>query len=264
MQITAGRNHTCALLDTGKLRCWGAGGQGRLRYGNLENVGFNQTPASAGDVPVGERVLEVVAGPTHTCARIEGGRVRCWGVGARGALGYGNVSDLGEQLPPSAAGDVNVGAAVVQLAAGGYDNRSHTCALLATGAVRCWGAGAQGQLGHGDTRDIGDDEPPAFAGDIELGGKAIQITAGGNRSCALLSEGGVRCWGSSAQGQLGYASTQTVGAESAPASAGFVSLEAPRSEPSTGGRWLWGGLLAVAITGLALHGRRRRALHAAP
>ena len=42
---------TCALLDTGNLRCWGSNDFGQLGYGNTTFIGDNETPASAGDVP---------------------------------------------------------------------------------------------------------------------------------------------------------------------------------------------------------------------
>jgi hypothetical protein len=59
--------------------------------------------------------------------------------------------------------DVPVGRRVTQIDAGGS-----SCALLDTGAVRCWGPGFAGQLGYGNTRTIGDDETPASAGDVPV------------------------------------------------------------------------------------------------
>ena len=64
----------------------------------------------------------------------------------------------------ASAGDVNVGGIVAQVVAG----RDHSCALLTTGKVRCWGRGTWAPLGYGNTNNIGDDETPASAGDVRL------------------------------------------------------------------------------------------------
>ena len=96
----------------------------------------------------------------------------------------------------------------------------HICALLDTGAVRCWGFGADGQLGYGNTNNIGDDEVPASAGDVDLGGTVVQIASGGFHTCALLDTGTARCWGRGADGQLGYGNIVWIGDDEVPASAG--------------------------------------------
>ena len=62
--ITAGFSHTCALLDDGTLRCWGFGGSGRLGYGDEQNVGDDETPASQGPVPMGGSVPSLAANLT--------------------------------------------------------------------------------------------------------------------------------------------------------------------------------------------------------
>ena len=135
-----------------------------LGYGNTEDIGDDETPASAGDVNLGGLAVEIAAGGEHTCALLTTGAVRCWGHGARGALGYGNIEDIGDDETPASAGDVYIGGTAVHITAGA----GHSCALLATGAVRCWGAGLTGCLGYGNTEDIGDDETPASAGDVPV------------------------------------------------------------------------------------------------
>lgn len=120
-------------------------------------------------------------------------------------------------------GDVDVGGSVMQIVAGGF----HTCALLSTGAVRCWGDGNEGQLGYANNNDIGDDELPASAGDIDIGGSVIQIASGNSHVCALLSTGAVRCWGRAAEGQLGYGNVDFIGNDESPAFAGDVDVGGP-------------------------------------
>src|SRR6185369_17045588 len=96
----------CALLEGGTVRCWGSGMQGELGHGNVENIGDDETPASAGDIDVGGIVTNVDAGFLHVCATLESGSARCWGRGSTGALGYGNLQDIGDDETPASAGDV--------------------------------------------------------------------------------------------------------------------------------------------------------------
>jgi cysteine-rich repeat protein len=220
VQVAAGYAHTCALLDGGAVRCWGDGAYGQLGYGNTNDIGDNETPASVNTVNVGGPVIQISAGANHTCALLDTGAVRCWGYGGYGQLGYGNTDNIGDNETPSMAGDVNVGGTVIQVAAG----HNHTCALLDTGNVRCWGDGAHGRLGYGHTIPIGDNEPPATAGDVDVGGTVIQATAGYAHTCALLDTGHVRCWGAGANGRLGYGNTNTIGDDEHPVSAGNVDV----------------------------------------
>ena len=219
-QIDAGKAHTCAVLDTGAVRCWGSGGFSNLGYGNTGNIGDDETPASVGDVDVGGTVTQIAAGTFHTCALLDTGAVRCWGFGTKGRLGYATTTPIGDDEPPATAGDVDVGGTVVQIVAG----EEHTCALLDTGAVRCWGVGANGRLGYGNTNDIGDDETPAAAGDVDVGGAVVQIDAGVFHTCALLDTGAVRCWGAGGSGRLGYGNSITIGDDETPATAGDVDV----------------------------------------
>ncbi len=75
-----------------------------------------------------------------------------------------------------------------------------------------------GELGYGHTNNIGDDESPASAGDVNVGGSVTQIAAGGRHSCAVLMGGAVRCWGSNEHGELGYGHTKNIGDNESPAS----------------------------------------------
>ena len=228
VQISAGSTHTCAVLDTGAVRCWGSSSYGELGYGNTDTIGDNEAPASAGDVDVGGTVVKISAGNHRTCALLDTGTVRCWGWGLFGALGYGNTNNIGDDESPASAGDVPVGGTVVQMFGG--DN--HTCVLLDTGAVRCWGSGNAGQLGYGNTEYIGDDESPASAGDVNLGAAAVSLAAGLTHTCAVLITGAVRCWGSGSYGELGYGNTDNIGDDETPASAGDVDVGFSTQDPA--------------------------------
>src|SRR5690606_38750597 len=89
---------------------------------------------------------------------------------------------------------------------------NHTCAVLQSGAVRCWGQNQTGQLGLGHTQPIGNEELPTE--DIELGVPATQVALGQTHSCAPLETGDVRCWGNAAL--LGFGATEHVGDNEAP------------------------------------------------
>jgi alpha-tubulin suppressor-like RCC1 family protein len=220
--IALGEDHTCALLQTGEVRCWGRGIHGQLGYGNTQNLGDNDLPSSKGVVAVGGDVVQISAGDNHTCALLVNGFVRCWGLGASGQLGYGNWSSIGDNELPTApaAGDVSTGGKVLQVAAGG----NHTCVLLATGDVKCWGYGANGQLGNGSSSNVS--TPPASP--VSLGGSsAMQIAAGTNHTCALLDSGNAWCWGLGTDGRLGYGNTTAIGDNELPTAGGNINILGP-------------------------------------
>jgi alpha-tubulin suppressor-like RCC1 family protein len=177
-------------------------------------------PAGPGRPPP---VEHIAAGDEHTCVLFRGGAVRCWGAGARGRLGTGANTSIGDDETPAAIPDIVLGGRAAQIVAG----KEHTCALLDTGGVRCWGAARSGQLGYGNRRDIGDDETPASAGDVILGEPAVQITASGMHTCALLGAGRVRCWGIDTEGQLGLAfDPRTIGDDEVPTAVPAIDLGA--------------------------------------
>ena len=237
VKVFSGANHTCAVLDPGNVRCWGLGNLGQLGYGNTENIGDDETPASAGDVDVGGTVVQIAGGGHHTCALLDTGKVRCWGAGWAGQLGYGNTENIGDDETPASAGDVDVGGTVVQITAGYV----HTCALLDTGNVRCWGGGDGaddncGQLGYvSDDVAIGDNETPASAGDVDVGGAVIQVAAGSHHTCALKDTGDVVCWGYGLYGRLGYGSHESIGDDEHPSSAGTVNVGGKVVQITAGG-----------------------------
>ncbi|HET6585081.1 MAG TPA: hypothetical protein VFG69_16605, partial [Nannocystaceae bacterium] len=220
VQLATGLHHTCALLEGGDVRCWGASAEGQLGYGTTESFGDDEPASAAGLVDVGGTVTQIVAGGFHTCALLEGGAVRCWGRGLQGQLGYGSIATIGDDELPSAVGPVDTDGIVTQLAAGYF----HTCALLDSGAVRCWGFGGFGELGTADTIDIGDDELPTAVAPVDVGGDVVQIATTNDHVCALLDTTGLRCWGLGASGRLGYGDSDDIGDDEAPSAAGDVQV----------------------------------------
>jgi alpha-tubulin suppressor-like RCC1 family protein len=228
--IATGTNHTCAILESGALRCWGAPILGAaLGYAQEDPIGDNEVPSDLGAVEVGGAVSKVTLGAYHTCALLGGGdgRVRCWGTPMHGQLGYGDSITIGDDETPSEAGDVMMGSEVAELQAYASSN----CAVFEDGTVTCWGEGLS-ILGYANTETIGDTETAAAAPDVELGGIARTI-AGGPR-CALMSDSNVRCWGRNEYGELGLGHTETIGDNEDPVDGGPVVLGGQATKLSGG------------------------------
>jgi len=228
-QIAAGNFHTCALLDTQRVRCWGHNTRGQLGYGHTELIGDNEVPSVAGDVDVGGNVIQVETCASTSCALLDTGAVRCWGDGFLGQLG--NATEVMVSDPPNLLEDIDLGGLAVQIAAGG----AHICALLDTGAVRCWGSGHEGALGYGTNEHVGDDELPSSMGDVDVGGESpvLQLTAGDRTTCALLENGAVRCWGE--KSALGLGGIHSIGDDELPSSVDDVDVGGVVTQVITGG-----------------------------
>jgi alpha-tubulin suppressor-like RCC1 family protein len=181
--VSAGGSHTCAI-KSGGLLCWGSNNDDQI--GNETCDLGCPTPVQVTGLDHG--VAAVAASGFHTCALLSGGAVKCWGGNSEGELGDGTKKD--RPTPVSVRG---LSAGVEQLVVGGL----HSCALLDSGGVKCWGYNSFGQLGDGTRADRL--TPVAVRG---LRSGVQQIAAGGDHTCALLT-GETRCWGSNRYGQLG-------------------------------------------------------------
>ena len=179
--IEAGGYHTCALLNTGSIQCWGDNHFDQL--GNGTEIDSN-VPVPVMGVTT---ATAITAGGYHTCALLNTGSVQCWGWGSYGQIGDG--TDTNSNVPVSVTG-VTTATAITA----GWN---HTCALLNIGSVQCWGENGDGELGNGT--DTESNVPVPVMGVTT----AIGITAGGNHTCALLNTGSVQCWGGNDNGQLG-------------------------------------------------------------
>lgn len=205
--LIAGALFTCAQTTDDALRCWGNSNFGQLGYGSTDAIGFgtNNTPAVAGDVPLGGAVVALYESlGAHVCAGLDDGSLRCWGFGLNGRTGYGNENNIGATSgsTPESAGSVSVGVAVADLFAGG----AHTCALTDVQSMRCWGDANEGQLGYGNPNQLGDVPAtvPSNNGDVPTGGVVERIGAGNQYTCARYRNGDIKCWGSCLRGVCGY------------------------------------------------------------
>jgi alpha-tubulin suppressor-like RCC1 family protein len=86
VNVSAGREHTCAARQSGQLACWGNGSQGRLGYGGTSS---GSTPVEVSSIDDG---VMASAGGFHSCALRLTGQVECWGQGIYGQLGNGSTS----------------------------------------------------------------------------------------------------------------------------------------------------------------------------
>jgi alpha-tubulin suppressor-like RCC1 family protein len=189
--ISAGRNHTCARIIERPffgVRCWGDNFFGELGDGTITN---KTTPVDVTGLSSG--VAAISAGESHTCALTDGGGAECWGYNEYGQLGDG--TRVSRRTPANVSG---LSSGVTAISAGGR----HTCALPSAGGVTCWGGNESGQLGDGTVTN----KTTA----IDVGGlssRIMAISAGGSHTCALLSAGGVKCWGFNEYGELGDETT---------------------------------------------------------
>ena len=151
--IAAGNDHTCVLLAGGTVDCWGYNFAAELGIGTSSGPTVCSGGGWCSPRAVGVEGLSgasaIAAGGDHTCAIVAAALV-CWGYNSYGQLGDGQSGGPQTcywQLVRCAKAPVATDslARVAAVAAGG----DHTCALLAGGAVRCWGADWFGDLGDG-------------------------------------------------------------------------------------------------------------------
>lgn len=266
--IAAGFEHTCAVLNDGKLKCWGGNSSGQLGIGSVAKVG-----ASAGEMGnalqavdlKGVKAVSVSAGAGHSCAALADGSSKCWGDNYYGQLGQGSgVSSIGAgsgEMGRLASIALGTGAQVQAIHA---SSGAFTCAVLAGGSVKCFGKAVFGEntaqpffglLGACFARasynssavacasnpslpassalgyyptDLGESLPSVRIGPVEAA--ASQLATGDTFSCALLSDKTLRCWGANDRGQLGNGRTTHVGANAAEMGAALPSTLAPAAE----------------------------------
>jgi alpha-tubulin suppressor-like RCC1 family protein len=200
--VAVGGDVVCALTTGGGVKCWGANGWGQL--GNASTGTPSATPVSVSGLASG--VTAVAVGAQHACVLTTGGGVKCWGNNNFGQLGATTsaICGAGALCSTTPIDVTGLGSGVIAISAGG-DN---TCALTASGAVKCWGRNDEGQLGNGTT-----DGPDYCYSGVScsvaptnvssLGSGIAAVTAGGGHACALTAAGGVECWGANYAGQLG-------------------------------------------------------------
>ena len=185
--VSAGNMHSCGVL-AGAAKCWGRNNMGQLGNGTTTD---SAEPVDATGLSSG--VAAVATGGFHSCVILDTALVRCWGKNDQGQLGDGTIVD---KTTPVEAWGLHPG--VTELDTGD----AHSCALIETGGVRCWGDNVYGQLGDGTNFSR-----PTAGAVFGLVDGCVGISAGLNHTCALLDDGSAKCWGNNADGRLGDGTT---------------------------------------------------------
>lgn len=209
-------------MNDGSLQCWGAGDQGQLGDNNTSDstvarnsftpniqCGFSSAISSPHNGPL------IDSGDNHSCvfAEVTGcgangivdyhRGVMCWGRNDFGQLGRNSTSTSSGTPAPVFGLDANI----LSLATGA----NHTCVVDVRGRVFCWGINNQGQCALPLTT-----ASVSVPTQVNLSGKAVQVTAGLEFTCALLTNGTVQCWGANNFGMLGRTTPINVAFNSTP------------------------------------------------
>lgn len=190
--ISAGVAHTCEVLQSGRVMCWGVNDSTQLGHGDVEQAYTAQRPCSdATATCVGGPVMltAVSAGVDYGCGITNDQHALCWGDG--GAFKLGRATEERSSVPvPVCAAGAALGcttqlAGVTQISAGTYT----ACAIAAGGEVWCWGAPLDGTDDHPPRRVCADGAVPCtpFTAD--------EVSVGNGNACARKGDE-VWCWGS--------------------------------------------------------------------
>lgn len=214
VKVSAGGSHTCALMDDGKIKCWGVNSKGELGIGNHDGpedcYSGRVCSSSPLDVPGLMDMQDVSAGGSHTCALTDEGGVKCWGSNLFGQLGVGSTTGPDNCLDILSSPCSETPAQVVGLTSGVEylnESASDTACAVVDGGAKCWGANNLSQMGIGsnsgpETCEIGFKCSTTPMSVMDLS-DVMAVASGGEHGCALTTDNGVRCWGYKYHGVTG-------------------------------------------------------------
>lgn len=185
--VVAGGQTTCAVLSTNAVMCWGKNNRGQRGNGAAE-ANTPVTPTEVVSIPSSFMVESLSIGSAHACATSTTGDAWCWGAYNNSRLGNSGGSDV---LTPQSITALTAS----QSAAAGFN---HSC-VVQSGTTWCFGANANGQLGS-DPGVVMESSTPLSA---SFSSAVDMVAVGKEYSCALLSNGTVKCFGLNDDGQLG-------------------------------------------------------------
>ena len=199
----------CAALTSGGVVCWGLNSDGELGNGTDENSSVPTAVVGVGGTGTLSGVASLVSEATTMCAILTSHGTDCWGYGPNGQLGNGTEED--SSFPTAVKGVGGTGTLNGVSSLTGNDNGTNICARLSSGRVDCWGDNSYGEIGNKTIGIFTDSSVPKAVVGVDgtgtLSGVASVVGVPGLSNCAILTSGGVDCWGSYGDGVLGNRST---------------------------------------------------------
>ncbi len=200
--LAAGNYTLCAMMADRSLYCWGGSTFGEADPAHIDGMPV-PTPVRV-DLSAFGRPVDVSVGEVHGCVVLEDTGVACWGSSDNAQTGH---APGGGGFPPERVRMNNGASALVGAKAISVGYR-HSCALLATGKVTCWGDNARGQLGRGMALDAGSAGYP-FAAEVTGLDSVSAIASSPFHTCALRNGAEIWCWGSNIKSEMGLPATTT-------------------------------------------------------
>ncbi len=198
--IVAEETGACALLTNDRVRCWGEDDYGQLGNGApLANANLPVTVKGLGSTGVLTGVRSIEGGFGQRLRRRSStARPGAGASTAAAILGNGDRADVPHPVVVKNLTGSGPLTGVTQISSGGY----HGCARLTNGQARCWGDNEHGQLGNGT---VADHPLPSWSGGTAAAPLTgvVSIFAGAHATCARVTGGQVRCWGTHTSGQNG-------------------------------------------------------------
>ncbi|MCH9686817.1 MAG: hypothetical protein K0V04_35615 [Deltaproteobacteria bacterium] len=191
--------HACAIAEDRSLWCWGNASEGRVGDGILHDpMSPDLCRSEPFPVAEGTQWARLSLGFAHSCGVQLDGTLSCWGDNEFGQIGDGTMGFESTRTVPT---EVPGGPWIDVYA--GFD---HSCAIDSVGALWCWGAGGDGQLGTGGLESSA--VPLLIPGVPPL--RELARGGSGTTTCAVDVGDGLWCWGSNEWGDAGVAPLEPV------------------------------------------------------